>query len=281
MSCAPARATRAVGNPLCSKFCCMYSLKQNQLIMGVLGFADVTVHYLDIRAVGKGYEEFFEQAKGMGVNFTKGRVAGIRESGADNLILRYEDIDRGGVLAEAEYDLVVLAVGVQAERRRRETLRQREARRSTSGPTSTRSTRTSARRRRAFPASSWRAPSPVPGTSRSRSCTPGRRPRRSRRISSARRRRRRRHERAAARRLRLPVRRQHRRLRRRRPGHRRRQGPCRRARRAARDVHLLGRQPAGDDRRCRQGDRSTGSSSRAARPSCTRSPSAAWPNGPA
>jgi heterodisulfide reductase subunit A-like polyferredoxin len=103
----------SVGNPLCSKFCCMYSLKQNQLIMGVLRFADVTVHYVDIRAVGKGYEEFFEQAKGMGINFTKGRVASIRETDTGNLILRYEDIDHGGVLSEAEYDLAVLAVGVR------------------------------------------------------------------------------------------------------------------------------------------------------------------------
>ena len=63
------------------------------------------------------------------------------------------------------------------------------------GRTSTRSTRTSAPRRRAFRASSSRAPSPVPGTSRSRSCTPERRPPRSRRTSSAGRRRRR-HERA-------------------------------------------------------------------------------------
>ncbi len=104
---------RTVGNPLCSKFCCMYSLKQNQLIMGALPVADVTVHYIDIRANGKGYEEFFEQAKSMGTNFIKGRVASISEKPDGNLVLRYEDIDGGGHIAEAEYDLVVLAVGVQ------------------------------------------------------------------------------------------------------------------------------------------------------------------------
>ncbi len=101
----------SVGNPLCSKFCCMYSLKQNELLMGVLRFAELTVHYIDIRAVGKGYDEFFEQAKGMGVTFVKGRVAAIRETPEGNLVLRYEDVDRG-VVGEADYDLVVLAVGV-------------------------------------------------------------------------------------------------------------------------------------------------------------------------
>jgi heterodisulfide reductase subunit A-like polyferredoxin len=102
-----------VGNPLCSRFCCMYSIKQNQLIMGALPLADVTVHYMDIRAPGKRYDEFYEQAKAMGATYVKGRVASISEQPDGNLVLRYEDIEHGGRLAEAEYDLVVLAVGVQ------------------------------------------------------------------------------------------------------------------------------------------------------------------------
>ena len=102
-----------VDNPLCSKFCCMYSIKQNQLLMGALPLADVTVHYMDIRAAGKRYDEFYEQAKSMGATYVKGRVAKITEKDDGNLVLRYEDIENGGKLVEAEYDLVVLAVGVQ------------------------------------------------------------------------------------------------------------------------------------------------------------------------
>jgi heterodisulfide reductase subunit A len=102
-----------VDNPLCSKICCMYSIKQNQLIMGALPLADVTVYYMDVRSVGKGYDEFYEQAKAMGANFVRGRISEISEKEDGNLILRYEDIENGGGLAEAEHDLVVLAVGVQ------------------------------------------------------------------------------------------------------------------------------------------------------------------------
>ncbi len=102
-----------VGNPLCSRFCCMYSVKQNQLIMGALPLADVTVHYMDIRAAGKKYDEFYEQARAMGANYVKGRVAKITEQPDGNLVLHYEDIEHGGTLVEAEYDMVVLAVGVQ------------------------------------------------------------------------------------------------------------------------------------------------------------------------
>ncbi len=107
---------KTVGNPLCSKICCMYSTKQNQLIMGTLPLADVTVHYMDVRAAGKRYEEFYQQAKDMGASYIKGRVAKITETENGNLILRYEDIENGGEIAEAEYDLVVLAVGVQPNR---------------------------------------------------------------------------------------------------------------------------------------------------------------------
>ena len=73
----------------------------------------MTVHYMDIRAPGKRYDEFYEQAKAMGANYVKGRVAKITEKPNGDLVLRYEDIEHGGGLVEAEYDLVVLAVGVQ------------------------------------------------------------------------------------------------------------------------------------------------------------------------
>jgi heterodisulfide reductase subunit A len=104
---------QTVDNPLCSKVCCMYSIKQNQLIMGSLPLADVTVYYMDIRSVGKGYDEFYEQAKAMGANFVRGRISEITEKPDGNLMLHYEDIENGGGISEAEHDLVVLAVGVQ------------------------------------------------------------------------------------------------------------------------------------------------------------------------
>jgi heterodisulfide reductase subunit A len=102
----------SVGNRLCSQVCCMYSLKQSQLSMGALPLADITIYYIDIRAFGKGYDEFYEQAKGMGVYFVKGRVGRIEETGNQNLVLFYEDIVDGGGIKQAEHDLVVLSVGV-------------------------------------------------------------------------------------------------------------------------------------------------------------------------
>jgi len=102
---------RTVDNPICSRVCCMYSMKQAQLLLGALPVADVTMYYIDIRAFGKGYDEFYEQTKAMGVRFVKGKIAKITEKDDGNLILRYEDIDAGGAIREAEHDLVVLSTG--------------------------------------------------------------------------------------------------------------------------------------------------------------------------
>lgn len=102
-----------VGNPICSQICCMYSMKQAQLLMGALPMADITIYYIDIRAFGKGFEEFYRQAEGMGVNFVKGKIGKITEKENGNLILRYEDIAEG-VVKEAEHDMVVLSVGVKS-----------------------------------------------------------------------------------------------------------------------------------------------------------------------
>jgi len=102
----------SLGNPYCSQVCCMYSIKQAQLLMGALPLADITIYYIDIRAYGKGFEEFYTQAKGMGVKFVKGKVAKIEQLETGNLVLHYEDVENGGKLSKSEHDVVVLSVGL-------------------------------------------------------------------------------------------------------------------------------------------------------------------------
>ncbi len=102
-----------IGNPICSQVCCMYSIKQAQLLMGALPMADITIYYINIRAFGKGFNEFYEQAKDMGVEFVKGKIGKITEKENGNLIIRYEDM-RDARVKETEHDLVVLSVGLLA-----------------------------------------------------------------------------------------------------------------------------------------------------------------------
>jgi heterodisulfide reductase subunit A2 len=102
-----------VGNPICSQVCCMYSTKQAQLLMGALPMADISLYYINIRAFGKGFNEFYMQAKDMGASYVKGKIASVSEKENGNLILRYEDVVTGKV-TESEHDLVVLSVGLLA-----------------------------------------------------------------------------------------------------------------------------------------------------------------------
>ena len=100
-----------VCNPLCCRIGCMYSVKHAQLVMGALPLADVTIYYIDIRAFGKGYDEFYEQSKDMGVEFVKGKVARVDQLDDGNMELYYEDMEGEGGLQKREHDLVVLTVG--------------------------------------------------------------------------------------------------------------------------------------------------------------------------
>jgi len=106
----------STNNPICSQVCCMYSLKQAQLLMGALPMADISIYYMDIRAFGKGYEEFYQQTKSMGVNLIKGKVARIKGTadGKGDVILRVENVESGQVM-EFTHDLVVLSVGMIPE----------------------------------------------------------------------------------------------------------------------------------------------------------------------
>jgi len=111
VQCAGSR-DETLGVEYCSRVCCMYAIKQAMLISGSLPLADISIYYMDIRAFGKGYEQFFQNARAMGVNFIKGKVASIREDEDQNPILRVELIEEWSRVVEHTHDLVVLSVGM-------------------------------------------------------------------------------------------------------------------------------------------------------------------------
>jgi len=99
-------------NPYCSRVCCMYATKQALLIKEKIPDANVLIFYIDLRAFGKGYEEFYKRAQMEGIRYIRGKVGEIIEDPkSNNLILRGEDtlID---ALVEAEVDLAVLSIGL-------------------------------------------------------------------------------------------------------------------------------------------------------------------------
>ncbi len=101
-----------VGNPYCSRVCCMYTAKQASLVRDLLPDAQVTVFYMDVRTFGKGAEEFYDEARAKGVLYRRGTVSEIIRRG-DRVMLAGEDTLQGRPF-EFEADLVVLAVGMEA-----------------------------------------------------------------------------------------------------------------------------------------------------------------------
>ncbi|MDD5960282.1 MAG: 4Fe-4S binding protein [Methanobrevibacter wolinii] len=103
-----------IGKPYCSRVCCMYSMKNAQLCIDHEPDTDVTCYYMDIRAFGKGFEEFYKTSQEKyGIEFLRGRPAEIIENDDLTLTIRAEDTLLGKV-TEYTYDLVVLSVGLEA-----------------------------------------------------------------------------------------------------------------------------------------------------------------------
>lgn len=97
-------------NAYCSRVCCMYSLKFAHLVREKIPNVSCYEFYIDMRAFGKGYEEFAERIKSEGTFVVRGRTATVKMHG-DQMIVNGEDIIRDMVL-EFPVDMVVLALGL-------------------------------------------------------------------------------------------------------------------------------------------------------------------------
>jgi heterodisulfide reductase subunit A2 len=104
-------------NEYCSRVCCMYSMKFAHLIKEKAHDAEVYNLYIDIRAFGKGYEEFYNRCMHENVNFIRGKGAEVtkfaetpEEQG--KLIVKVEDTLLGEI-RRLPVDMVVLSVGLQ------------------------------------------------------------------------------------------------------------------------------------------------------------------------
>ncbi|MGM0687017.1 MAG: FAD-dependent oxidoreductase, partial [Promethearchaeati archaeon] len=102
------------GVPYCSRICCMYGIKNAVMAKEHHPDSEVTIYFADIRAFGKGFEEFYEMAKTrFGVNFVRGRVGCVMEDDeTKDLLVRVEETTTGEI-NDYEHDLVILSPGIQ------------------------------------------------------------------------------------------------------------------------------------------------------------------------
>lgn len=105
----------STGVPYCSRVCCMYAIKQAMLLSGSLPMAEIFIYYMDIRAFGKQYEQFYQNAKAMGIEFIKAKVGRITEDSSGNPVVHVELQEEGCRAVERTHDLVVLTNGLIPE----------------------------------------------------------------------------------------------------------------------------------------------------------------------
>lgn len=110
IQCVGSRDEKEGGNRYCSRYCCMAALKHSSLIKRKYPGTEVTICYVDLRALGF-YENYYRAVQDMGVRFVRGRPAEIVEKPDKSLVVRIEDtLDQK--IKELPADLVVLSVAM-------------------------------------------------------------------------------------------------------------------------------------------------------------------------
>ena len=94
----------------CSCVCCMQAIKNAILIREKYPETEVIVCYIDLRAYGKGYEEYLERAKSLGVRFFRGMPSDI-QTGEEEISMQVEDSETAEVTI-LHPELIVLSVGM-------------------------------------------------------------------------------------------------------------------------------------------------------------------------
>ncbi len=110
--CVGSRDKNVNAHEYCSRICCMYSLKQAHLVRDKT-HADVYEFYMDMRAFGKGYEEFYERVQEEGVVMVRGRGAEVQVLPSGKLRVTGEDANLGKLVA-VDVDMVVLSSAIEA-----------------------------------------------------------------------------------------------------------------------------------------------------------------------
>jgi heterodisulfide reductase subunit A len=99
-----------INRPYCSCVCCMQAIKNAILIKEKNPETDIIICYIDIRSYGKGYEEYYERAKALGVRFLRGLPSDVLAD-RNGMTLQVENSETSEVQV-LHPDLVVLSVGI-------------------------------------------------------------------------------------------------------------------------------------------------------------------------
>jgi heterodisulfide reductase subunit A-like polyferredoxin len=97
----------------CSSVCCMYATKEAMLAMEHIPEVEIKIFQMDMRAFGKGFDAYFERGKEKGIQYIPCRISGLEEDPeTKDILIQYEDSNRGHSVKEEKVDLAILSVGM-------------------------------------------------------------------------------------------------------------------------------------------------------------------------
>ncbi len=99
------------GVSYCSAVCCPYTVKQAVLLKKFLPYLRIYIYYTDMRMVGRGFEDFYREAREKGIHFIHGKPGEVTPLPNGKLEILVEDIDTS-LMFRNEVELVVLATAM-------------------------------------------------------------------------------------------------------------------------------------------------------------------------
>jgi len=101
-----------IGRENCSRICCMYATKLAQLLKRLDPSRDIYIFYTDLRAYGKGFEEYYKRAQNAGIKFIRGRVAELKEEPLTRKLILISEDTLSRKIIKSEFDQVILSTGI-------------------------------------------------------------------------------------------------------------------------------------------------------------------------
>jgi heterodisulfide reductase subunit A len=96
----------------------MVSIKNSKLVKSHYPDMKVDVAYIDIRAAGKGYEEYYTESRKSGVNYIHSKVGRVREDHKTKKlkVVLEDSMAPENTIREYQYDLIVLSAAMMPSR---------------------------------------------------------------------------------------------------------------------------------------------------------------------
>jgi heterodisulfide reductase subunit A len=110
VQCVGSRSTQH-GFPYCSRVCCMYATKEASIAKEANPDIEITIYYMDIRAYGKDFQQYYDHARDLGVKYVRGRPSSVYENKDKSITIRYKDTLTGKV-EENTVDMLVLSTAI-------------------------------------------------------------------------------------------------------------------------------------------------------------------------